>query len=216
MCLGVLVFFLPSMIATPLVIQYGVAITQEFIIEEDVIETALIIILIGISCVILRGFKQAPNARERKTKRTGEENFKLESRLVEAFSYIGTVNVNFQEVQSILCGAERYPQTKREFKRFINHLVAKAMTVAGTSWAVIRIISRCNGRTVKEYATGRPNKVFPSVTMGNREILEDHHIEGLRKICSRQNYLHLLTVCILPKTKFSEEENIFRVMSPKA
>jgi len=208
MYLGVLVFLLLSVIATPLVIQYGVSVTQEFIIEEDVIETALIIILIGISYVILRGFKKALNAYERITKRTGEENSKLESRLIEAFSYIGTVNVELQEVQSILCGAERYPQTKKELKRFIDHLVAKAMTVAGTSWAVIRIISRCTGHTVKEYATVRPGKVLPSVTMGNREILDDRHIEGLKKVGSRQTNLNLLTVCILPKRQLSEEENI--------
>ena len=206
--LGILVFMLFSVIVTPLVIQYGVSITSKFIIEEDIIETLLIIILLGVSYVILRGFNQALRAYERTVERNGEENSRLASRLVEAFSYIGTINVEFQEIQSILCGAERYPQTKREFKRFIEHLVAKAMTVAGTSWAVIRIISRGNGRTVKEYATVRPHKVIPAVTMGNREILEDRHIEGVRKVGSRQNNLDLQTVCILPEIQLSEEENI--------
>jgi len=45
--LGLLVFILLSLIVTPLIIQYGVTITQEFIIEEDIIETTLIIILLN-------------------------------------------------------------------------------------------------------------------------------------------------------------------------
>lgn len=206
--LGALFFLLLSVIAIPLVIQYGLPMTPEFIIEEEIIETSLIVILFGISYFILKGFKHTLKAHERAVDRTGEEKSRLVSRLAEAFSYIGTVNVKLQEIQSILCGAERYPQTKREFKRFIDHLAAKAMTVAGTPWVVIRIISRCNDRTIKEYAIVRPKGVLPSVTMGNREILEDRHVEGLRKIGSCQKNLDLWTVCILPTIKLSEEENI--------
>jgi len=54
----------------------------------------------------------------------------------------------------------------------------------------------------------RPDGVLPSATMGNREILEDRHVEGLGKINSSQKNLDFLTVCILPKIQLSEEENI--------
>jgi len=206
--LGALVFLLLSVITMPLVIQYGLPVTRKFFIEEEILETSLIIILFGISYFFLRGFKHTLKAHERAVDQAGEEKSRLVSRLAEAFSYIGTVNVELQEIQSILCGVERYPQTKREFKQFIDHLAAKAMTVAGTPWVVIRMISRCNGRTVKEYAIVRRKGVLPSATMGNREILEDRHVEGLRKIGSRQKNLDLLTVCILPTIQLSEEENI--------
>ena len=204
--LGVLALILLSVIVTPLVIQYGVSITQDFIIEEDIIETTLIIILLGVSYIIFMGFKQALRDYEHKVKITGEENSRFVSRLADATSYIGTMNVEIQEIQAILCGPERYPQTKNELRRYIDHLVAKSMTVAGTAWAVVRIISRSSGQTKKEYAAVRPNRVLPSATMGNREILEDRHIEGLRVVGSRQKNLDLLTVCILPRTDFSEEE----------
>lgn len=206
--LGVLGSLLLVVIAIPLIIQHRLPLTPEFIIEEEIIETSLIVILFGIFYFILKGFKHTLKTYEHAVYRAGEEKSRLMSRLAEAFSYIGTVNVELQEIQSILCGTERYPQTKREFKRFIDHLVAKAMTVAGTPWVVIRIVSRCNGRTVKEYSALRPKRVLPSVTMGNREILEDRHVEGLRKIGSRQKNLDLWTVCILPTIQLSEKENI--------
>jgi hypothetical protein len=80
------------------------------------------------------------------------------------------------------------------------------MTVAGTHWIVIRMISRCSGRTVKEYAIERRKGVLPSVSMGNRELLEGRYIEGLRTISSRQKNLDLLTVCIIPTIPFPEEK----------
>ena len=203
-----LISLMLSVIAMPLFIRHGLPMTRTFIIEEEILETSLIAILFGISYFILRGFKRTLKAHACALDRAVEEKSRLVSRLSESFSYIGSVNVELQAIQSILCGVERYPQTKREFKQFIDHLVAKAMTVAGTPWVVIRMISRCNGRTVKEYAIVRPKGALPSATMGNREILEDRHVEGLRKIVSCQKNLDLLTVCILPTIQLSEEENI--------
>ncbi|MFC1831534.1 hypothetical protein ACFL0S_05895 [Thermodesulfobacteriota bacterium] len=205
---GVMASFLLLMIVTPLIIQFGVAITDEYIIEEDIIETTLIIILLGISYIIFGGFKRSLRAYEEKVETSGEENSRLVSRLADVTNYIGTVNVELQEIQATLCGVERYPQTNRELRRYIDHLVAKTMMVAGTTWAVVRIISRHNCRTIKEYDAVRPHRVLPSSTMGNREILENLHIEGLRIVCSRQKNLDVRTVCILPKTDFSEEETI--------
>jgi len=206
--LGLLVFILLSLIVTPLIIQYGVTITQEFIIEEDIIETTLIIILLGISYIIFRGFKKALIAHECKVKITGEENSRLVSQLADATSYIGTINVEIQEIQAIFCGAERYPRTKNELRRYMDHLVAKSMTVAGTAWAVVRIISRSSGQTKKEYAAVRPHRALPSATMGNREILEDLHNDGLKVVGSPKKNIDLLTVCILPKKDISEEEMV--------
>ena len=196
------------MIAVPLVIQYGLRVTREFIIEEEIIEASLIVILFGISCFILRGFKCAIKDHECAMERLGEEKSKLVSRLADAFSYIGIVNVELQVIKSILCGVEHYPQTKKEFKRLNDHLAAKAMTVAGTPWVVIRMISRSNGRTIKECAIVRSKRGIPSVTMGNREILKNRHVKGFRKIGSRQKNLDLLTVCILPSKQLSKKETI--------
>lgn len=206
--LGALISLLLTVITMPLVIQHGLFVTQAFIIEEEVLESSLIIVLFGISYLCLRGFKGALSAHKFAVDQAVEEKSKLVSRLSEAFSYIGNVNVELQEIQSILCGLERYPQTKREFKQLIQQLAAKAMTVAGTPWAVIRMISRCNGRTVNEYASVRANGVLPAATMGNREILENRHVQGFRKIGSRQKNLDFLTVCLLPTVQLSEEEII--------
>ena len=206
--LGALIFLLLSVIDIPLVIPHDLHVTQEFIIEEEILESSLIVILFGISYFILRGFKNIIKTHERTVGQAGHEKSRLISRLTEAFSYIGTVNFELKEIQSIFSGVEHYPQTKKEFKQFIHHLTTKAMTVAGTPWVVIRMINRYNGRTIKEYSIVRPKAVLPSSTIGNREILEDRHVEGLRKIGSCQKNLDFLTICILPTIELSEKQNI--------
>ena len=203
---AVLIFLLLSVIAMPLVIRHGFPITHKFIIEEETLETALIVLLFAASFVIAIGFKRALKAYERAAARAGKDKSKLVARLAEAFNYIGTVNVEFKEIQSILCGIEYYPQTKKEFKRLIDYLATQIMAVTGIPWVVIRIIDRGSGRTIKEYAAESHKGALPSATMGNRAVLEGRHVEKLRSICSSQKNLDLLTVCIISATALSEEQ----------
>lgn len=205
---AVLAFLLLCVVAVPLSIQWGWAITEKIIIEEEIFETALIVILFVISLFVLRRFKRALNAYEHEFGRAGVEKSWLVSRLTHAFRYIGTVNVELQEIHAILCGLENYPGTRKELRQREDYLTTKAMTIARTPWAVARMIDRRSGRTVKEYAVVRPGQVLPSSTIGNREILEGRHVDGLTKIMTHQKNVDLVTVCILPDATCSEEENI--------
>jgi hypothetical protein len=202
----VMVFLLLSVIAMPVIIRHGISVAHRFVIEEQSLETVLIVLLFSVSYFILRGFRRSLGAYERAVRRVGMDKSRLMSRLSDAFGYIGAVNVEIKEIQSIICGVSHYPQTKREFKQLLDQLGGKAMAVAGASWIVIRMISRCNGRTVKEHFVETRKGALPSATIGNREILEGAQVEGLRAIGARQQNLDLLTVCILPATRLSEED----------
>ena len=206
--LTVLIFLLLCVAATPLVIRHGMAIARKFIIEEETLETVLIAILFAVSYLIWTGFRHALKAYMRLAVRAGEEKSRLISRLAEAFSYIGCVNVEIQEIQSMLCGPDYYPQTKRELKQLLEQLAAKAMAVAGSPWIVVRMISRCSGRTIKEFAMERRSGLLPSATLGNRAILEGRPVDGLIAMGVRQKNLDQLTVCILPEIPISDEQTI--------
>ena len=204
--IALLLALLICVTATPLVIRHGFSLSRKFIIREDMLETALIVILFCVSVFVLRAFWSALRTYARIAIRAGEEKSKLISRLAEAFNYIGTINVEIKEIESVLSGVEHYPQSKREFKELIDHMSTKAMEVAGVPWMVIRMINRRNGRTVNEHAVQGRSGSLPSVTMGNREILEGHHVDGIRMIAAHQKNLDLLTVCIFPEVNLSEED----------
>lgn len=202
----VLFLLLLSVSATPLLIRHGISLTHRFFIEEGTLETALIVTLFGISFMILKGFMNALKAYQRIVDRTGKEKSELISTLAEAFSYIGTVNVEIQEIESVLCGLTHYPKSKREFRQHIEGLAAKAMTVAAVPWIVVRMIERHSGHTVHEHAVQRPHGGLPPVTMGNRAILDGVPVTGLQTVGTRQRNLDLLTVFIMPKAVISKEE----------
>jgi hypothetical protein len=206
--LVVLVFLLLAVVAMPLIIQHRFHLTSDVFIEEESLESTLIVLLFAASFFILRAFQRTLKSYRRAAHREGKDKSRLLLRLAEAFSYIGTVNVEFKEIQSILCGVEQYPRTKKEFKQLLENYAVKVMTVIGTPWIVFRMISRCSGRTVKEYTAEHRKGTLPSATMGNRAILEGRLVEGLRFIGSRQKNLDLMTVCIMPTVTLSEEQNI--------
>ena len=193
--------------ATPLMIRQGIPITHEFIIEEDTFETILIVALFGISFIIFRIFIRALKTYQKIIEQAGKEKSKLVSRLAEAFNYIGTVNVEMQEIESVLCGAAHYPQSKRELKKLVDQLATKAMTIAVAPWLVVRMIDS-NRQTIYEQAVQRSEIRLPSATLGNRAILDGERIDGLQTIRSPQRSPDLLTVFILPKIDMTEDRNI--------
>ena len=201
-----LVLLLICVALTPLLIRHGISVSRRFIVEEGTIETVLIVILFGFSFFILKAFKHTLKGYKHLAERAGLDKKRLVSRLTETFSYIGTVNVELQEIQGILHGLDFYPQSRKEFKRLLDNLAAKAMTVAGTPWVIVRIINRCNGCTVNEHSVERQKGSLPSVNMGNRLILQRESVKGFRTLRSRQKNLDILTVSILPAGRLSREQ----------
>jgi len=205
--LTLLILLLLCVLATPMSIRHSISMTPNFIIDEDILETALIAVLFGISSVILIAFKNRLKEYQEAVNQVREEKSNLISRLSEAFSYIGSVNLEIQELQSIFCSIDQFPKSKNEFKQLINHLTAKATAIASAPWGVIRIIDKSNGRTVKEHAVEFRKKALPSTTVGNRAIVEEDSTEAFRLIRSSQKNTDLLTVCILPQGPLSKQNS---------
>lgn len=201
----VLAALLVCLAATPLLIQKGIFITQRIIIEEDSLESLLIMILMVTSFFMIKGFKNVLKAYRHMANQAGIETSRLECRLSEAFSYIGTVNVEMKEIHSILNSVEHYPKTRKEFKLLMKELTAKLMAFTGAPWMVIRLIDRRCGRTITEHAEISLKDNLPSPIISNRAILENRLVDGMRTIHSSQHDLALQTVCILPAISLSEE-----------
>jgi len=193
---------------TPLLIRHGFAITDRFLIEEEVLETIMILVLFGISFLVLIRMINRLNSFRQTAEQAVYEKSRLISRLAEAFRYIGRVNVEIQEIESVLCGVAFYPQSKKEFRALVDKLASKAMTIAAAPWLVVRMIDSDSGQTFNEHAVQHPGTAPPSVTMGNRAILDGARIDGLQTIGPRQQNLDLLTVMIFPAATISKEKNI--------
>jgi uncharacterized protein YeeX (DUF496 family) len=127
---SILLVLLLCVSTTPLLIRHGISITDHLMVEEEVLETVLILALLGISFLILIRFTNRLKAYQQAVNRAVHDKSKLVSRLTEAFRYIGRVNVEIQEIESVLCGVAFYPQSKREFRRLVDQMASRAMTIA--------------------------------------------------------------------------------------
>lgn len=206
--LAMLLILLLLVVATPLMISHGVHLTKQFIFEEESIESTLIVLLFAASFFIFRAFRHTLNTYKGMVNQAGKEKSRLISRLSEAFSYIGAVNVELQEIRSTICGPERYPQTKKEYKALVHHLAAKALAITKSQWIVFRIINHISGQTVQEYTAETRNGALPSVTLGNRAICEGRLVKKRRVIKTQSKNIELFVACILPGLPLSEEETV--------
>jgi hypothetical protein len=193
---------------TPLLIRHGIAITDRFMIEEEVLETIMILVLFGISFLVMIRMINRLNSYRQTAESAVQEKSRLISRLADAFRYIGRVNVEIQEIESALCGVAFYPQSKKEFRALVDKLASKAMTIAAAPWLVVRMIDRDGGQTVNEHTVWHPGATPPPSTAGNRAILDGARIDGLQTIGPRQHNLDLLTVMIFPAGAVSKEKTI--------
>ncbi len=199
--LTVIVVLLLCITTTPLLIRHGLAFNQNLIVGEEIMEIMLITFLFGVSYLIFKSLKHTISVYETTVILARTEKLSLTSRLSDAFKYIGAVNSEIHEIQTILNGMDRYPVTKREFKQIFESLTVKAATIAKTPWAVIRIINKSSGRTTKEHACQIVKESLPRSTVGNRTILNGNHKIGYTIIQAHPKNSNLCSVCILPQVE---------------
>ena len=205
---AVLFLLLLSVVATPILVHRGLPLTRHLLVAEDIVEAGLIALLFGISFFIGKGFMRTLKTDRQVIERSAEERTTLVSRLAEAFNYIGSVNVEIQEIASLLCGVTCYPQSKKAFKQMEEKMAVKAMTIAAAPWLVVRMIDRHHGQTLGEQAVRRPGVKPPAPPLGNRAILDERPVDGMHTIRTRQQNLDILTVFILPPGEMSNEQTI--------
>jgi hypothetical protein len=64
----------------------------------------------------------------------------LESRLNEAFAYIGSLNIHINEIKSVFSDIRNFFETKQDFASILRFLAEKAPCMVNCDWVVFRII----------------------------------------------------------------------------
>ena len=205
---SILLVLLLCVSTTPLLIRHGITLPRRFVIEEDVLEVAMIVALFGLSFLVLILLMNRLRAYRLAVDTAVHEKYRLISRLADAYRYIGKVNVEIQEIESALGGAAFCPQSKKEFRQLVDNLATRAMALAATPWLVVRMIDQHSGQTINEHAVRHPGSSLPSITLGNRALLEGTRVDGIQTIGPRQPNLDLLTVFILPAATITKEKSV--------
>jgi hypothetical protein len=168
----------------------------------------LIIILLLIAHLLSRIYKKEVNKYRQEAGRLSRENCDLSSKLIEAFKYIGGVNVQIEEIRAIFCGLRRYPATEKELREDLAQFARKMLGIVNADWVVIRFIRQTNLRTIKEHFEPRIHAFFSNKGISNKAIVANQAIDGYSIVASRQGNSMILVACVFPKKSLEEEEKI--------
>ena len=188
----------------PYIIQSGFTL-----LEEQFIEVATIILLYTVGYAVLFLYRKEVDRNLNELNRLKENEGDLESRLTEAFKYIGSVNIQIQEIKSVFSGIRKFPENKKDFGCILQFLADRTLSMVNAGWVLFRIIDTENLNSLGEFSETRGNSMLPQHKISNRRLVSNEKINGCKVVGSGHENFYIKTFCIIPKAELSNENEIF-------
>lgn len=174
-------------VLTPLLVSQGVSV-----IGEEILESAMLFALGVIGFVIYSFYRKNLEQRERE--------------LNETFNYIGSVNLQVDQIKSIFDVLTKYPGSKKDFKYLFESLADKALAGVNSEWVLFRIIDSTNGKTLTEYTKARGSAVILKCEIKNSKLLESEALEGCYAVSSKEEKFNIKVFCVMPVQSLNENQ----------
>ena len=196
---SVLSFILAAV--TPLIIRRSVLGLREEIFESLILFVLLI-------------FAYAANLLySREVSRLRRYQVNLEDRLQETFKYIGSVNLQMEEMRQAFANFKKYPESKKDIRTVFVYFSEKILSMVNADWVILRIINVKNARTIREDKFVRNNDGKAVLKIENKEILAGKkRLNDCSIIHSDQENLNIKACCILP-IKLDDKDQEFFIRS---
>ena len=123
----ILVILYALIICHPYIITKDALLKNNILIEEEFVEGFLITVLLVIGYFVSIRYRKALDKYRSHIKELSVKKADVESRLSDAFKYIGAVNVQVEEIQSLFSSLKKYPKDKKDFKNSFRFLAEKAL-----------------------------------------------------------------------------------------
>ncbi|MFA6193372.1 MAG: hypothetical protein WC726_00715 [Parcubacteria group bacterium] len=170
--LFLLVFFLLviSIIFTPLLVRNSFSV-----FSEEILESILLFFQIFIGWRIFLLYEKAVENREKEIQKLEEEYQRREKELLEAFAYLGKVNVQVSLIKSFLQKLKA-PSSRKEAEQYINEILTIVLSLSGKRWATLRVLDTKTIQTAKEYwvysVETDPGSNTEGIKIGNKDIVK--------------------------------------------
>jgi hypothetical protein len=196
--LGLLIF-------TPILIQSGFSI-KTIDIGREIIQELLIIALLLITYTTYRFYKNSIKNHIDEIKSLSETKKTLEEQLEDSLRYIGRVNIQIQEIQSLLAATKKFPENKKDFRNILKFFCEKILGIINVDWVIVRIINPDNFNTLSEHNEARGGAVLLKHELSNKEIVNNELPKGLSSLSSNQENITIKVFCVLPKKFINKEQ----------
>ncbi|MFZ4648819.1 MAG: hypothetical protein ACOYMB_04315 [Patescibacteria group bacterium] len=145
----------------------------------------------------------------KETKQMKRYQGNLEERLLDSFKYIGTVNLQLEEIKKNLFNFKKYPSNKKEFSKLMVSLAEKILSIINIDWVIIKIVDLNTGKTIHYTSLARGGKDVNFDKFDNRQIFAGKCGDSCTVIKSNQENLDVKAVCILPAQIKNGDESFF-------
>ena len=116
--------------------------------------------------------KERLTSREKEIQKLEKEYQKREKELLEAFAYLGKVNVQVSLIKSFLKKLKA-PSSRKEAENYINEILEIALTLSGKNWVTLRALDVRTLQTVSEYwAKSNAGVDTQGIKIGNKDIVK--------------------------------------------
>jgi hypothetical protein len=193
-----LVFLFSLIISTPYLITHKVSLTNNILIDEELVEGLLIALLLVVSYVVSVLYRKELDKYRSRIAELSAKKADVESRLTDAFKYIGAANVQIEEMQSLFLSLNKYPEDKKEFKNSLSFLAQKVLGIVNVDWVIFRIINLDSLQTLREYSETRANAVLLKHNISNKSLVSTRAVDDCNVISSDQKNLTIKVFCIIP------------------
>jgi len=202
----ILLILFSFIIYTPTLIKGSASINENLIFEEETIEGSLVGILMILGIVILGIYKHEIKRHKEQIKKIDDEKQRVAGRLLVSDQYIGQVNVQITEIESIFNFIDKYPQTKADFNKIFSFFGERVLGIIYAQWALIRIINRNTQKTITEHFQVRPGSTSDYPHVSNKMIIEKQPLSSCTTIISKPDNLEFLVSCTIPVDKISKHQ----------
>lgn len=173
-------FLILTVIFTPLFVKRG---TSFF--SEETLEAVLLLVQVSISWNVFQLYERAVKNREKEIGRLEEEYREREKELLEAFAYVGKINVRMSLIKDFMKKLKA-PESRTEVKENIEEILRMALSISGKKWITLRLIGATGLQTISEYWVKIPPDAKTSeIRIGNKELVK---LGGSKKFCHRDGY----------------------------
>jgi hypothetical protein len=191
-------------IFTPYIIRSGFTV-----LEEEFVEVFAIILLFAVGYAVLLLYRREAAGNLKEANRLKQDKCDLRDRLSEAFDYIGTVNIQIQQIRSLFSEIKKFPENKKDFLHILQFVADRSLCMVSADWILFRIIDTRNLNTLREYTETRGNATPMHGKIGNRALVSKEKFEVLTVVESEQENFHIRTFCIIPRKKISGDQKVF-------
>ncbi|NCB20826.1 MAG: hypothetical protein EOM88_02795 [Clostridia bacterium] len=134
----------------------------------------------------------------------------LEDRLQETFKYIGSVNLQMEEMKQSFSGFKKYPQNKKDIKTAFNYFAEKILSAINVDWVIFRVIDTNTLYSLRDERYTRAKRKVEFERFENKDILKDNYKKEEHTIVySDQVGFYLKTCCILPGSLDNNDQEFF-------